>query len=210
MLKKLLIGLIVIAAAQLALAILLYRWMGWWAIPILLVINIVTGPFITKRALKALFLMPFKMKGAALAGATAVVNSVEPAPEPARRDEDDDDEDDDEGPREHYYVDVTIAPKASQGGGFSHWEPGELVLVRPGAKAIPGDDDEDEVGSVRELLVWSGTEFGPDDDYKYEGERRLRLHVAVVPGTREARFRYYFEIFGDVRFPSAATLGTGA
>ena len=84
------------------------------------------------------------------------------------------------------------------------------ILVRPGAEEIPDDEDEDEVGSVGEVLVWDGASFAEDDPGKYEGERRLRLHVAVVPGTRRARFRYYFEVFGEVELPASSSHGAGA
>lgn len=198
MLAKLLIALLLISIVQLALAIGLFMWIGWWALPVLIAINALTGPFLAKRALKALFMMPFRMKGAALAGASATVHAVEAAHAPPPEDEDGAEEEP-HGPREYYYVDVTIAPGPSK-GGFTYWEPGELVLVRPGAKSIP-DDDADEVGILHGLQVWQDGAFVEDEGYKYEGMQRLKLHVGVEPGTREARFRYYFEIFGDVVFP---------
>lgn len=212
MLRKLLVVLLLLLAAQVALTVALYQAIGWWALVAVAALNVVAGPLLVKRALKALFMMPFKAKGAVLRGASAVVHSVEPAAAPVREEGDEDDEDDEEEPegaRDYFYVDVTVAPRPAE-GPFSHWEPGELVLVRPGAKAIPDDEDDGEVGSVGEVLVWDGESFAEDDPGKYQGEQRLRLHVAVVPGTRRAQFRYYFEIFGDVELPATTSIGAGA
>ncbi len=108
---------------------------------------------------------------------------------------------DDEVPQDWYFVDATITPRPPE-GAFRLWEPAELVLVNP---ADQGDDIAcDDVGHVVEIEVWQDGHWRPDEGFKYEGQQRLKMRVGMEPGTRRARFKYYFEIFGDtVEFPAA-------
>ena len=129
MIRKLLLILLLVLAVQVAVAAALFQLVGWWALAALVALNVAFAPVLVKRGLKALFLMPFKAKGAVLRGATARVHSVEHAPEP-RRDGAEDGEPAE--PREWYYVDVTVTPGPST-GAFRHWEQGELLFARPGA-----------------------------------------------------------------------------
>src|SRR2546430_12006750 len=46
--------------------------------------------------------------------------------------------------------------------------------------------------------------FKPDEGFKFEGPQRLRLLIAVKPGTSRLKFRYYFEEFGAVVLPAAS------
>ena len=109
-----------------------------------------------------------------------------------------------------YHVHLTITPQG-QSAPFSHWEPGELVLVspsaRPGAEHLLDDDaDDDEVGENEELRIWDVQEWQEDEEGKYAGAQRLRLLVGLQPEVREFRLRYYFEILGEVRVTAAAPL----
>jgi hypothetical protein len=175
------------------------------------------------KLLKKAFTAPFAAKGAVLKDASVTVHSVTPAaaPLPAPPDEEDeeaDGQDEDADTPEYaperdlvwYHVDLTITPQG-QSAPFSHWEPGELVLVspsaKPGAEHLMDDDaDDDEIGEIEDLRIWDGEEWREDEDGKYAGSQRLRLHVGVGPEVREFRLRYYFEIIGDVRVPAATTL----
>lgn len=196
MLRKIFIALLLLLALEAALLVGLFQWIGVWSIPVLIVANAAVVPFAGKWLFKKALMAPFKLKGAVLRGATATVSSVEPAPAPPR----DADDESAPGPRDHFYLDVTVVPQQTA-GPFRSWDPNELVLVRPDAKPEP---DDDEVGSVEEVRFWDGAawvEELPDD---YAGDQRVRLLVSVAPGTRRAKFRYYFELFGDVTFPTAA------
>jgi hypothetical protein len=107
---------------------------------------------------------------------------------------------DDEVPQDWYFVDVTITPRPPE-GAFRLWEPGELVLVNPEDQ---GDDiNSDDLGHVADIEVWQDGKWKPDEGFKYEGQQRLKMRIGLEPGTRRARFKYYFEIFGDtVEFPA--------
>jgi len=89
-------------------------------------------------------------------------------------------------------------------GSFTHWEPGELRLVRPEATAkdIEKDTDDDNLCVVHNLEVFQDGKFQRDDGLKFAGPIRLRLHVGLKPEIKRAKFRYYFEHFGDVAFPA--------
>jgi hypothetical protein len=175
------------------------------------------------KLVKKAFTAPFAAKGAVLRDASVSVHSVTPAaaPLPAPPDEEDEDadelEDDADTPEYEperdlvwYHVDLTITPQG-QSAPFSHWEPGELVLVspsaKPGAESLMDDDsDEDDFGEIEEVRIWDGQEWQEDEECKYAGAQRLRLHVGLRPEAREFRLRYYFEIIGDVRVPAPTTL----
>jgi hypothetical protein len=113
---------------------------------------------------------------------------------------DDDFEGDEEGPQDWYFVDATITPRPPQ-GAFRLWEPGELVLVNP--QDTGEDIAAEDLGHVADIEVWQDGRWQPDEGYKYEGQQRLRMRVGLQPGTKTARFKYYFEVFGDtVEFPA--------
>jgi hypothetical protein len=181
------------------------------------VIGLIVAGMITKRlagmALKAALMTPFKMKGAPLRNAQVVVHSVEPASPPPgqaelpagddERDSDDGYTDEDPGERaegealDWYRIDVTIRPTV-QGTAFQLWEPGDLGLASPGSRAT---DDEDGRIEVDEVEIWTDGAWIEDEGYKYPGEQRLRLLFGVPQGTERLCFRYYFESFGEIRFP---------
>lgn len=219
MMSKLLLALVVFVAIIATLSVLAFQYLG--AVGLLLVLaGFIVLFFLIKAALgkllERLFLTPFKAKGAVLRGAITRVHAVPPAEPPAlTRPEDISDEEWEEMQNEHqeawneypcayYHIDVTITPAPVSGTPFSLWEPGELVLVHPEAKAdLTASDDEDdgEIGTIEEVEVWQEGNWTTDEGAKYPGEQRLRLLTAVKPGVTQARFRYYFEVFGDVEFP---------
>lgn len=148
----------------------------------------------------------------------------------AKHDESDDERKPDE-PRDYYRLEVTISPKASV-GPFHRWEIGELALVHPDSSLVADgqreiadlcdirqrevqvsesfvphredeDDEEPDSPSEKRQAPAVGT-FTPDDGYKLPGVQRLRLLLAVKPGTRRLVFQYYFEKFGEVVLPDTA------
>jgi hypothetical protein len=55
---------------------------------------------------------------------------------------------------------------------------------------------------VRDVRLWAGGVWRPDEDGKYEGKQRVRLLIAVPQNfARRAKFRYYLEGFGSVSLP---------
>lgn len=203
MLKKLLVAVILLVVLECVATVLLFQAIGWLAIPAVLAANLVLL-FVLKKLIGRLitkaFTAPFKAKGAVLRGATAEIHSVTPASAPLRR-EDDEDSASGAGELKHYLVDVTVTP-ASNDGPFQYWEPGDIRLVLPTAK--PDDTDgDDDAGVIHAVRIWQDGAFADDEGMKFPGPQRLELHVGVAPTIREVRFRYYFELFGTVRFPSS-------
>jgi len=187
--------LFLIAIAVVAIAI---KYLPWWALLLGVVGLIVVGKFMIKRLLLRLFLKPFQLKGAVLKGATAEVHSVTPAVAPAAE----------EGapasptPQTYYSVDVTIQPSSgSAKNPFAAWEPGELRLVSPDSVQNPNDPEStesDDLCEIQAVEVEQGGRFQPDEGLKFQGAQRLKLKIAVKPGTPALKFRYYFEDFGCV------------
>jgi hypothetical protein len=200
MIRLVLLGLFVASVALLVGAVALVKMFGWWSVPVLFVafVGLAWGAKkLAGRALEAAFKMPFKAKGAVLRDAAAVVNSVTPGEPPARDpDGDDDDRSLPAGARRWVWLDVTITPNPPP-GKFTAWAPGELMLVPTTAKADDYDDEESH--AVSDVEVWEEGAFVRDEGYKFQGERRVRLLVGLPPEMRAARFRYYFELFGNVQ-----------
>ncbi len=158
-----------------------------------------------KRKLKQLFTAPFKMKGKALAGAGCELHGIQWTEKPANigDDVDDDEEDDNDAPREpgrFVWLDVTITPQPNP-GGFTHWEPGELMLA-PLHMEFNGLDDLDRCFPIRDFKLADGAARDEEDeeydDAKFAGPLRLRV-LAEVPHHENAfKFVYYFEQFGEL------------
>jgi hypothetical protein len=109
----------------------------------------------------------------------------------------------DREPHDYWHVDVTITPSPSV-GKFTHWEPGELMIVAEDkVVSLDGDNEDDEtgIGYVNDLDVWLENKWTKDEGFKFQGPMRLRLRVGMRPGTRSFKFQYYFESFGRVTLP---------
>ena len=186
-------------------AVVAVRSLPWWALALGAVLLGLLGKYIVGRLVRKLFLMPFRAKGAVLKGASAYVHRVSPDPAPALETE----SGGEAGPREHYLMEVTITPEHVE-GPFGMWEPGELRLVRPESVLRPESDepdDEDDACEVAKIQVEHEGQWTEDEGMKYAGPQRLRLSLAVRPGTRELKFRYYFEEFGSIRLLQAKAVG---
>jgi hypothetical protein len=178
--------LVLVAAIVLA-----FRFFPWWAVLGAIALAGVAAYLLSGRILAALFKIPFRAKGSVLRGATAVVHSLSVK---------------DPGSQQAavlWLLDVTIQPAPPSGGAFGLWEPGELRLVSLDAKAE--DTDADGEGcEIQHLEIETEGTFVPDEGMKFEGPQRLRLTFSAVAGTAY-QFRYYFELFGGVALPPAAS-----
>ncbi|MBM3462143.1 MAG: hypothetical protein FJX76_08595 [Armatimonadetes bacterium] len=181
--------------------VLAVKFLPWWELLGGLVALVVLGKFLAGRLIKQLFLAPFKMKGAVLKGAQATIHGVTRVEGPQRSSEEEAEWANQD--RECFSLDVTIRPTAGP-GNFSLWEPGELLLVDMTAK--PEDIEDDAAGIVESVEVFQDGAFQRDEACKYPGEQRLHLLVGARPGTVRLRFRYYFELFGEVAFPHVRAL----
>jgi hypothetical protein len=166
------------------------KLLPWWAMLLGVVATFFVGKLLVARLFRKLLIMPFRAKGAVLKAARVQIHSVEPIRGGSQS----------EPTRVRYRLDVTISP-TNEGGAFNLWEPGELRLVLPESKIDLDSSSEDEGCEIQSIEVEQEDRFRPDEGLKYSGPQRLKLCVAVVPGRRELKFRYYFEEFGQVRLP---------
>lgn len=210
---KLVLLLICLVAALMIVTILAYYLFGLAGFLIVIVLFIGLIFVLKKMAGKLLMraiATPFIAKGAVLKNAKVQVHAVTPALSPVREKSENisaeewaeiNEEEDHEGPRDHFYLDVTITPHPA-GGSFKLWEPGGLGLVSEDTKSGDIEGEVNEVGSVEVVEVWQDNSWSPDEGSKYAGPQRLKLHISVQPGTKIFKFRYYFETFGRVRLPA--------
>ncbi|MBX3176963.1 MAG: hypothetical protein KF886_06375 [Candidatus Hydrogenedentes bacterium] len=171
--------------------------------------------FLVKKLVGALFMRlfttPFRMKGKALAGATCTVHGHAWAEKPADADgngeDEDEDEDEDEGegegcngapdrPLRYVWIDVTITPQPRT-SGFTHWEPGELMLA-PLSMRYKGLDDMDKCFGVRDIKLVVDGQIQEEEGMKYHGPLRLRILAGVPEDESAFKFVYYFEQFGEI------------
>jgi hypothetical protein len=148
---------------------------------------------------KGLLLAPFKAKSAVLKGATIEVHDITLAPQPTNSEELEDEST--KGLR-WYLIELTVKPSAqAAGGGFQHWEPGEIQLtdkVRPAGNLESANDG---IG-IRDLEVKQGEAFEKDEGMKYAGAQRIRFIAGVKPEWKKAQVYYYFERLGEIELPS--------
>ena len=182
------------------------RVLPWWALILGFAVLVIVGKYVVGRMVRKLFLMPFRAKGVVLKDASAEVHRISPIPSHEA------DASAFSEPRDHYLVEVTITPQAAD-GPFAMWEPGELRLVKPESVLRPESnesDDEDNTCEVTKVQIENEGQWTDDEGMKYGGPQRLRLSLAVLPGTRALKFRYYFEEFGTLRLMLAAALARRA
>jgi hypothetical protein len=184
----------------LLIAILAGMYFGY--LPLWLGIGLIAAYFLIKFALRAafirLFLVPFKMKGKALAGATTQVHGFEwTTPPPDAQEEDDEDDGKHKGPLRYVWIDVTITPP-ERTQGFTHWEPGELALA-PSNFKYRSPDDLDKCFQVRQVRFIKDGHEEEDEGYKVIGPHRIKVLAGVPLDQDSFRFAYYFESFGDIR-----------
>lgn len=104
--------------------------------------------------------------------------------------------------RDWYALEVTIEPKPAT-GHFSHWEPGELLLVDINKATDPeslnrDESDADELVIMHDYALKVEGAFIEDEYGKHEGPQTLRLIVGALPEADRLKFQYYFESFGNI------------
>ena len=164
-------------------------WFGGGLIAVYFGVKLVIRHYFQK-----LLIMPFVMKGKALAGAIAEVHGYEWTETP----EGDSDEDE-EGPALRYaWVDVTIIPPelTPETQGFTHWEPGEMMLC-PEWYKIKKVSDLDVCLPVEDVKFVEGEGIISGDE-KCMGMQRIKLLIGIPEGQYAFRFVYYLEVFGEL------------
>ena len=199
-----------------------FGWKGLIAVPFILIAVLWLGKKAIGYLFKRVALNLFTMKSRVLRGASMKLHSVTPVAKPEYKPEIEEEEDDEqasieastgdatedetdlpeepEEPREYFAVDVTIVPK--DGATDAVWEASEFILVSERISSLAElEDNEKELGTIEQVKVWNGSEWGPDDPGKYPGEQRLLLTFAVKPNTSTAWLNYYNEPIGTLELP---------
>jgi hypothetical protein len=222
--KRLMQLVLFFIVALMVLTVVFYSLMGWSGLGLMLVLLVAGAMYLKSMAGKLIqkaFVSSFVMKGKVLKGASTQIHSIETATRPARtfvqdyqpaddtdndsdRDtdavlEDEEEDEDSENYNRYFSIDMTITPQATD-GPFQSWEPGELILVKPGTRSGDFDDDDAAVGSVFDVQVGEAGTWTEDEGMKYAGPQRVKLLAGVMDGVNSCRFRYYFEVFGQVEF----------
>jgi hypothetical protein len=189
------LGFVAILAVALGLAA---RFLPWWGVPLVLLGIVLVGKYAAGALVKRLALGLIQAKSRALRGASVKVRSVAPVAPLALEEHWDEDEKRAARARRWFAVEVAVTP-APDAGGLPLWEPGELVLTRPGAGL---DDEDNEAADVHAVKVFADGDFRDDEAGKLAGPHVLRLTVAVHEGVTKATLRYYFEELATVDFGS--------
>lgn len=222
---------VAVLAIFIAIPVVASRYIPWYATLLLIVAEVALlifvvpklGKWIFKRALTGML----GMKSKVLRNATVEVHSLEKVPKPLRRVEpsqaptdeiqtpegtvvtgspteeanDDDDEKDKPGTR-YVRVDCTITP-GKTAGPMQLYEPDDIVLVswdkKVSLRSMEDEDDSNEAAAVEMKIVGED----PDNDSgKYGGPQRIEFVFRCPPELKSrAKFRYYFETFGDLQIP---------
>ena len=197
---------------RLALLLILCASMYFGYLPLWLGIGLIltyfVGKFILGKAFTRLFSAPFKMKGKALEGAQVEFHGhvwTNP-PEDQGMSDDEDDEDDMSDEEEddevhetlrYAWIDLTITPQ-ERSEGFTHWEPGELLLL-PGEGSIAGLDSLDDAYTVDDVRIVVDGQEVEDEDGKYRGPLRIKILVGLPEDKNEFTLAYYFESLETLR-----------
>ncbi len=142
--------------------------------------------FMIKRFITRMMMIPFKLKGQALAGATIEVHGYEWTETPDSVEED--------ATSRYAWIDATITPPILT-EGFNQWEPGELMLC-PSWYTIKKISDLDVCLSVEDVRYLQGE--GSVEGDKCSGIQRVQLLVGIPEGQYEFVFVYYLEVFGEL------------
>jgi hypothetical protein len=209
-----------------------YGWKGMLAFPFIILLLVWLGKAVIGKLIKGFALSLFSMKSRVLHGASMTVHSIAPVPKPPEPEMDEEEEDEDdsavptvpesetsakpandqgdaesddvpepEEPKDYFAVDLTITPQESNQDRV--WEPGEFILTSEKIRSLEElEDGEKEVGSVEDIRIWDGSQFGPDDVGKYPGVQRLKVTFSVKPGTSKAWLHYYSETIGLLELPA--------
>jgi len=141
------------------------------------------------QAMNKIFMAPFAMQGAALAGAECDLHSYEWSESPFPEEGEDRDE-----ARRFAWIDVTITPTA-EASGFTHWEPDALMLA-PADMPLNSPADFDLCYDVEEIRIVEGGVEREDEEHEYVGPLRVKLLVGLPEGERVFKFVYYLQEFG--------------
>jgi hypothetical protein len=151
--------------------------------------------------------------GKVLKGATVTTHSVTPAPEPDpsvwRTGDDEDDDEFEEaleesgmpkGEYDWYQIEATIEPQPDAQGKPASWEP-TMVHVEKSGKPLQALEFSLDC-LIAQVELWRDGHYVTIESGSVKGTGRVKLYVGVTPGTKDVRFNYLGESFGEVRLPA--------
>jgi hypothetical protein len=195
---RILLGFVVVLAVVLGLAA---RFLPWWGVGLVVVGLGVGGKYAAGALVKRFVLGLLKAKSGALKGAMAKLRSLAPAAALPAQEYWDEDEKRAAAAQRWFALEVAITPAAVP-AAFPVWEPGELVLTRPGMGV---EEEDNEAGDVRKVEIFRDGAWVDDEGEKLSGAQLLRLTVAVHEDVSKAVLRYYFEELATVDFGAPQT-----
>jgi len=189
---------LVFLVAVLAAFVAVVKLLPWWITVGLVVIAIVVRERLFRAVVGGAVKGLFDSKSRVLRGARVTVHALLPIARPEGSEDTQD--------RRWFDLDVTLdVPKPRAGDAMTFWDPFDLDLTDVATPPRSMDDDdgaeEKDFVVVHDVKLWADGAPHEIED-KLQGSARLRLVVGVLPGLTKAKFRYYFEDFGDVDFPA--------
>src|SRR5579871_4137272 len=172
----------------------LFHYAGWYSLLIIPVVAVALY-FFVRRSLVRLFLIPFQLKGKVLKGAGATIHEVSfvGVEEVGKNQKE---------KQYAYLVDLTLKPSAVALTPFKMWDPYELCVVAPDAKASLDEDPTDgSLGNVVDVSVFDNGGWQEEDIDKLQGTTRVRLKIRLVKPCPACKLRYYFYDITKIDLP---------
>ena len=200
-LNKLIIVLVLVLVV--AIPIVAGQLLPWWAALLVLLIEIplilTLAPRFIERFIMWRLVGAFQVKSRVLTGAQVIIHQVSEITAPADLDERETERLADNPHSVRYVqVDFTLTPQIAQAADYT---PADLCLVSSDAARSTGGTDENAAFAARVRLVSPNGEESKCDQLC--GLAQLRIIFAIPQGlSGAAKFRYYFEQFGEVQLPA--------
>ena len=178
----------------------LFHYAGWYSLLIIPVVAVALY-FLLRRSLVRLLMIPFQLKGKVLKGASATIHEVSfvgvEEVDAAKNQKE---------KQFAYLIDLTVKPSAVALTPFKMWDPYELCVVAPEAKASLSEDPTDgSFGNVVSVDIFDGGWQGDDVD-KVHGESRIRLKIRLVKPCPACKLRYYFYDITKIELPPVSEI----
>lgn len=193
--------IVLVLGLVVAVPIVAGRVLPWWGALLVLLVEIPLILTLAPRMIGSLIMRRligvFQVKSQVLANAQTTVHGVVEIEAPTDLDERETERlGDNPEPVRYVQVDFTLTPEASGDYGVA-----DLCLVSRDAPAnTTGEADENAAFAAKVRLVSPDGEESSCD--QLSGPARLRIVFAVPEGlSGPAKFRYYFEQFGEVHLP---------
>jgi hypothetical protein len=180
----------------------LFHYAGVYSLLIIPVVAVALY-FIIRRSFIRLFMIPFQLKGKVLKGASATIHEVSFVGV-----EEVDVGKDQKEKQFAYLIDLTIQPSSVALTPFKMWDPYELCIVAPDAKApsLKEDPTDGSFGDVFRVSVLDNGQWQDEDFDKLHGPARIRLKIRLTKPSAACKLRYYFYDITKIELPPVPEL----